>query len=65
MPISTTHAITGAILGVGSIKGVRAVKWDWGERIVWAWILTIPCSALIAAVFELIVDRLVRPILSH
>lgn len=65
VPISTTHAITGAILGVGSIKGVRAVKWDWGERIVWAWILTIPCSALIAAVFELIVDRLVRPILSH
>ncbi len=49
IPISTTHAITGAILGVGSVKGLRTVRWQWGERIVWAWILTIPASALIAA----------------
>ncbi|QDV89804.1 Low-affinity inorganic phosphate transporter 1 [Phycisphaerae bacterium RAS2] len=61
VPISTTHAITGAILGVGTIRGVRAVRWDWGEKIVWAWILTIPCSGLIAAAAFLIADRLVRP----
>ena len=50
IPISTTHAITGAILGVGTTKGVRSVRWIWGQRIVLAWILTLPCSAFIAAV---------------
>jgi PiT family inorganic phosphate transporter len=50
IPISTTHAITGAILGVGTTKGVRSVRWIWGQRIVIAWILTLPCSALMAAV---------------
>jgi len=45
VPISTTHAITGAILGVGTTRGVRSVRWIWGERIVLAWILTIPCAA--------------------
>jgi PiT family inorganic phosphate transporter len=50
IPISTTHAITGAILGVGSTRGVRSVRWIWGQRIVLAWILTLPCSAFIAAV---------------
>lgn len=50
VPISTTHAITGAILGVGSTKSVRSVRWIWGQRIVMAWVLTIPCSAFIAAV---------------
>ena len=48
IPISTTHAITGSILGVGTTKGVRSVRWIWGQRIVIAWILTIPCSAFIA-----------------
>ncbi len=62
VPISTTHAITGAILGVGSVKGVRAVRWDWGEKIVWAWILTIPCSALVAAAMYRCADALLRPI---
>ncbi len=47
VPISTTHAITGAILGVGSTRRVRSVRWIWGERIILAWILTIPCSAFI------------------
>ncbi|MGN6368370.1 MAG: inorganic phosphate transporter [Phycisphaerae bacterium] len=50
VPISTTHAITGAILGVGTTRSIRAVRWIWGQRIVIAWILTIPCSAFIAAV---------------
>jgi PiT family inorganic phosphate transporter len=50
IPISTTHAITGAILGVGTARGVRSVRWIWGQRIVTAWVLTIPCSASIAAV---------------
>jgi PiT family inorganic phosphate transporter len=49
VPISTTHAITGAILGVGTTRGVRSVRWIWGERIVLVWILTIPCSAFISA----------------
>jgi len=50
IPISTTHAITGAILGVGTTKGVRSVRWIWGQRIILAWLLTIPCSAFISAV---------------
>ncbi len=50
IPISTTHAITGAILGVGTTRGVRSVRWIWGQRIVMAWVLTIPCAAFMAAV---------------
>jgi len=49
IPVSTTHTITGAIMGVGSLKRMSAVKWGVAGRIVWAWILTIPCSAIIAA----------------
>lgn len=49
VPISTTHTITGAIIGVGSLKGVRAVKWGVAGNIVWAWIITIPAAALISA----------------
>lgn len=55
IPISTTHAITGAILGVGTTKGVRSVRWIWGQRIVMAWILTIPCSAFMAGITYLLV----------
>jgi PiT family inorganic phosphate transporter len=50
VPVSTTHTITGAIVGVGSIRRVSAVRWGVAGRIVWAWILTIPASAAIAAV---------------
>jgi PiT family inorganic phosphate transporter len=50
IPISTTHAITGSILGVGTTRGVRSVRWIWGERIVMAWILTLPCAAFMAAI---------------
>ena len=55
IPISTTHAITGSILGVGSSKSIRSVRWIWGQRIVMAWILTIPCSAFIAAICYLLI----------
>ncbi len=49
VPVSTTHTITGAIVGVGSAKRFSAVKWGVARRIVWAWILTIPMAAAIAA----------------
>lgn len=54
IPVSTTHAITGAILGVGTARSVKSVRWIWGQRIVMAWVLTLPCAAFIAAVFYLI-----------
>ena len=50
IPVSTTHTITGAIIGVGAAKKLSAVRWGVAGGIVWAWILTIPCSAFIAAV---------------
>lgn len=50
VPISTTHTITGAIVGVGSTRKVAAVRWGIAGNIVWAWILTIPASAFIAAI---------------
>ncbi len=48
IPVSTTHTITGAIVGVGSAKRFSAVKWGVAGRIIWAWVLTIPAAALIA-----------------
>ena len=50
VPVSTTHTITGAIVGVGSVNKLNAVRWGVAGNILWAWILTIPCSAFIAAV---------------
>jgi inorganic phosphate transporter, PiT family len=50
VPVSTTHTITGAIVGVGSVHKLSAVRWGVAGNIVWAWVLTIPCSAFIAAV---------------
>ena len=52
IPVSTTHTITGAIVGVGSTRGFHAVKWGVATRVVWAWILTIPCAALLAMLSE-------------
>jgi len=49
IPISTTHTITGAIVGVGATTRLRAVRWGLAGRIVWAWVLTIPAAALMAA----------------
>ncbi|HYD95429.1 MAG TPA: anion permease [Noviherbaspirillum sp.] len=50
IPVSTTHTITGAIVGVGSAKKMSAVRWGVAGNIVWAWVLTIPASAFVAAV---------------
>ncbi len=50
IPVSTTHTITGAIVGVGSVYRLSAVRWGVARQVVWAWILTIPCSALVAAI---------------
>jgi inorganic phosphate transporter, PiT family len=50
IPVSTTHTITGAIVGVGSANKFNAVRWGVAGGIVWAWVLTIPCSAFVAAV---------------
>jgi PiT family inorganic phosphate transporter len=47
-PVSTTHAIAGAIAGVGSIQRMKAVRWGIATNIVWAWVLTIPAAAGIA-----------------
>lgn len=49
IPVSTTHTITGAIVGVGSVQRLSAVKWGVAGRIVWAWVLTMPMAALMAA----------------
>jgi PiT family inorganic phosphate transporter len=59
IPLSTTHTITGAIIGAGSIQRLSAVRWGIARNIVWAWILTIPCSALFGAVLEFVL----RPLL--
>jgi inorganic phosphate transporter, PiT family len=61
IPVSTTHTITGAIIGVGSIRRLSAVRWGIAGRIVWAWILTIPAAAGFAAVVYWIVSRTVAP----
>ena len=50
VPVSTTHVISGAIMGVGAVENAAKVKWVTARRIVWAWIMTIPAAALIAAV---------------
>ncbi len=62
IPVSTTHTITGSIVGVGSAKRFSAVKWGVAGRIVWAWVLTIPMAALIAALsygIILVIEKLV------
>ena len=50
IPVSTTHTITGAIVGVGSLNGFSAVRWGVARSIVWAWVLTIPASGCVAAI---------------
>jgi PiT family inorganic phosphate transporter len=50
IPVSTTHTITGAIMGVGATQRLSAVRWGIARRIIWAWVITIPAAALIAAV---------------
>jgi len=48
IPVSTTHTITGSVVGVGSVQSVSAVRWGVAGNLVWAWVLTIPCSAFVA-----------------
>jgi PiT family inorganic phosphate transporter len=60
IPLSTTHTITGAIVGAGSTRRLSAVRWGVARNIVWAWVLTIPCSAAFGAVLELVLRPLLR-----
>ncbi len=62
IPVSTTHTITGAIVGVGSTRGARAVQWGVAGRIVWAWVFTIPMAGAIAAFFYLLALALVTAV---
>jgi PiT family inorganic phosphate transporter len=55
IPVSTTHAIAGAIMGVGATKRLSAVRWGVGKKIVYAWIITIPASAAVAAMVSIII----------
>jgi PiT family inorganic phosphate transporter len=56
IPVSTTHTITGSIIGAGAIKGISAVKWGVTTKIFWAWLLTIPVSAIIGSLLYLFLN---------
>jgi len=58
VPVSTTHTITGAIVGAGSQRKLTAVRWGVAGRIVWAWILTVPGAALVSALAYLLATAL-------
>jgi len=59
IPVSTTHTITGAIMGTGLTKGIQSVKWSVTAKILWAWVLTIPISATISMIVYLILNSIV------
>ena len=61
IPVSTTHTITGAIVGVGSTRRLRSVRWGMAGRIVWAWVLTFPAAGAIAAVTYVLLHWILRP----
>ncbi len=61
IPVSTTHTITGSIVGVGATQKLSAVRWGVAGRLIWAWVLTIPASALAAAATFYFIDFLVAP----
>jgi PiT family inorganic phosphate transporter len=58
IPVSTTHTITGSIIGVGATKRLSAVRWGVTIQLLWAWVLTIPISALLAGLVLLLVRAL-------
>jgi inorganic phosphate transporter, PiT family len=58
IPVSTTHTITGAIVGVGAVHRLSAVRWGVAGRIIWAWMLTIPASAIVAGATFLLIQRI-------
>ena len=60
IPVSTTHTITGAIVGVGTANRISAVRWGLAGRIVWAWVVTIPASGLMAALSFWILHQIVK-----
>ncbi|MEO9257126.1 MAG: inorganic phosphate transporter, partial [Crocinitomicaceae bacterium] len=60
IPVSTTHTITGSIVGVGITKRLSAVRWKVTLKLLWAWIITIPISAIIAAIIYYIVSFFIR-----
>jgi PiT family inorganic phosphate transporter len=60
VPVSTTHTITGSIMGVGSLRRLSAVKWGVAGRIVWAWILTIPCAAAVSSLSYILIRYLTK-----
>ncbi len=60
IPVSTTHTITGAIMGVGATKRITAVRWGIAGTIIWAWVLTIPASALIGGATYFFIDTLCK-----
>ncbi|MDN5868228.1 MAG: inorganic phosphate transporter [Candidatus Nitrosocosmicus sp.] len=63
IPVSTTHAISGAIMGVGATRRLSAVRWGVGKRIIYAWIITIPASAAIAALVFVVINYISRSVL--
>jgi PiT family inorganic phosphate transporter len=58
IPVSTTHTIAGSIMGVGATKRLSAVRWGVTVNLLWAWVLTIPVSGLLAALFYFIISRI-------
>jgi len=50
IPVSTTHTITGAIVGVGAVQRLSAVRWGVARNVIWAWVLTIPMSAVVGVI---------------
>jgi PiT family inorganic phosphate transporter len=60
IPVSTTHTITGSIVGVGATQNVNAVRWGIARRIVWAWLVTIPASAIMAAIAYYVLEHVIK-----
>jgi PiT family inorganic phosphate transporter len=58
VPVSTTHTITGSIMGVGAAFRAKAVKWNIGTKIVYAWVFTLPCTAILAAALAVLIHKL-------
>ena len=63
VPVSTTHTITGAIVGVGAARRASAVRWNVASSIVYAWVITIPASAIVAALTYWAVQIILRRIM--